>query len=106
MFESGKLLLTRSVFLVGAILGGSLSSAIVSGPIASMEESIMRPCEDDICRRLIATMRDDEGNVIDQFISDPICDDSQGEQTDGRNCTMTNGECGTKDCCPWWKPWC
>lgn len=55
--SNAKTVLTHSVFLLSAVFGGWIASAILSTPLTEIEHAMIRPCEDDACGSIFLTAR-------------------------------------------------
>lgn len=58
MIANLKVIATRSVSLISAVLGGWVTSAIISVPIANIETAALRPCEENACGELVLVYAD------------------------------------------------
>ena len=101
MIATIKIVVTRSVLLVSIATGGWLTSAIVSAPITAIENTVVRPCEDDRCQTVY--VEDEDGNVSNTGTIVCVHDPDSGTI-----CRIDGAECTESDCrrCPWWMFWC
>ena len=104
MIATIKIVVTRSVLLVSIATGGWLTSAIVSAPITAIENTVVRPCEDDRCQTVY--VEDEDGNVSNTGTIVCVHDPDSG--TICRIGRIDGAECTESDCrrCPWWMFWC